>query len=169
MALNIFSVNKISAYRVALHLPSSSALRSTLEDLPTFASRALYCTNSLPSSSFLSLSSCSLLASSESSLPFSNLWTDFNCSTYLFLRAYSYTRTSSLTWMFSLCEMFWSCRMFTFDTLYALRSLYSYEHHSARKLFLARSFSLAYFCDWSYLLSMLCSSWWAASVSVRLL
>ena len=37
IALKIFSVSKISDSRVALHLPSSSALRSTLDDLPILA------------------------------------------------------------------------------------------------------------------------------------
>lgn len=65
MALNIFSVNRISASSVARHFPSSSALRSTFEDLPTLAPKVLYCTSNLPSSSFLSLSSCSRFANSD--------------------------------------------------------------------------------------------------------
>ena len=66
MALNTFSVKRIYASRVALHFPSSSALRSTFDDLPILASKALYCTNSLPSSSVLSRNSCSFLLRSAS-------------------------------------------------------------------------------------------------------
>jgi len=47
---------------VALHFAESSALLSTFDDFPTFPSRALYWTSNLPSYSFLSRSSCSLLA-----------------------------------------------------------------------------------------------------------
>jgi len=154
---------------VALHFPSSSALRSTLEDLPILASKALYCTNKRPNSSFLSLSSCYLLASSFSSLTFSNLWMFLICSTSLFFTAYSSTLTSSLTCTFSRWVKLWSCKIFTLLTLSAFRSLSSSWHHSVKKAFRALKNSLASFWDCNSWFKSYCFSWKAAWSSTILL
>ena len=125
MALNMFSVRRIYAFRVALHLPYSSAPLSNFDGLPTLLSNFLYSANNLAFSSFFSLNWCSLFSKSASSLFFSNLKMFLICSTSLSLIAYNSTLTCSLICTVSLLEMFVSCKMLTFDTLSDFRSLSS--------------------------------------------
>lgn len=64
IALNMFYVNNIYAFNVALAFPYSSAPLSNLDGLPTLFYNFLYSANNLAFSSFLSLSWCSLLSKS---------------------------------------------------------------------------------------------------------
>lgn len=132
----MFWVNKISAWRVALHLPYYSAPLSNFDGFPTLFSSFLYSANNRANSSFFSRNWCSLFNKSLSSLFFYNLKMFRICSTSLSLIASSSTLTCSLIWTVYLREIFVSWRMFTLLTLSALRSLSSYWHQSTRKLFL---------------------------------
>ena len=142
----MFYVKRISAFNVALHLPSSSAPLSNFDGLPTLFSSFLYSANSLAFSSFFSLNWCSLFSKSASSLFFSNLKMFLICSTSLSLIDSNYTRTCSLICTVSLLEMLVSCKMFTFDTRSDFKSLSSSWDHSCKKLFRAFNISLA--CFW---------------------